>query len=45
VVPVDAIAGKAEYGARTIRPKLMRAIDDYVAAIARLARDAAEAGA
>ncbi|MDB5408227.1 MAG: Deoxyribodipyrimidine photolyase, type [Rhodospirillales bacterium] len=30
VVPVDVVARKAEYGARTIRPKLMRAIDEYL---------------
>ncbi len=31
VVPVDIASGKHEYGARTLRPKLHRVWDDYVA--------------
>ena len=30
VVPVDVASGKAEYAARTLRPKLWRVLDDYL---------------
>jgi deoxyribodipyrimidine photo-lyase len=29
VVPVESVSGKAEYAARTIRPKIHRRLDDY----------------
>lgn len=37
VVPVEAASGKAEYAARTIRPKLQRQWHDYLDAVAETA--------
>ena len=34
VVPVELVSNKAEYAARTIRPKIHRHLDDYLVAFA-----------
>jgi deoxyribodipyrimidine photo-lyase len=37
VVPVDVVSYKVEYGARTIRPRLMRALDEYLQPVVSVA--------
>lgn len=36
VVPIEQVSGKAEYAARTIRPKLLKAMPKYVGAIPKV---------
>ena len=46
VVPVEVVSGKHEYAARTLRPKLHKHLDDYVAPLAaRKVKHRAGAGA